>query len=342
VRQRFASEPWWGYPAVIFGADADGQMLVRALQREPELGLKPIAIIDDDPDKMGYLEGIPVLRGSHIESHAILSSSHVYAVVSMSTSLQPSLVSLVERYGPRFSHVLVVPKLASLSALWVSPKRVGGLIGLEVRQQVLAYRKFVAKRVLDVCLTLIVGIFALPLVLLLALLVCIESRGSAFYGHSRIGRGNRSFRAWKLRSMVQNSDQVLSQCLENNPAMREEWLQTQKLKADPRITRIGSFLRRTSLDELPQLWNVVKGEMSLVGPRPIVPAEVARYGEHFELYTRVLGGVTGLWQVSGRNNTTYEERVSLDVFYARNWSVWLDLCILFRTIGTVLFRKGAY
>ena len=111
---------------------------------------------------------------------------------------------------------------------------------------------------------------------------------------------------------------------------------------DPRVTRAGNILRKTSLDELPQLWNILRGEMSLVGPRPIVEAEVAKYGPSFELYKSVDGGLTGLWQVSGRNDTSYEERVTLDTFYARNWSIWLDLCILFRTIGAVLFRKGAY
>ena len=115
-----------------------------------------------------------------------------------------------------------------------------------------------------------------------------------------------------------------------------------KLTRDPRVTPFGRILRRTSLDELPQLWNVLKGEMSLVGPRPIVDAEIAKYGNSFHLYTKVKSGLTGLWQVSGRNDTSYDQRVYLDVFYVRNWSVWLDLYILFRTIETVLFRKGAY
>ena len=141
--------------------------------------------------------------------------------------------------------------------------------------------------------------------------------------------------------MVLNGDDFLAQHLENNPAAREEWELTHKLAVDPRVTRIGNFLRKSSLDELPQLWNVLRGDMSLVGPRPIVDAEVAKYGTSFDLYKSVDSGLTGLWQVSGRNDTSYEERVTLDTFYARNWSVWLDLCILFRTVGAVLFRKGA-
>jgi lipopolysaccharide/colanic/teichoic acid biosynthesis glycosyltransferase len=142
--------------------------------------------------------------------------------------------------------------------------------------------------------------------------------------------------------MVPDADAVLTKYLETHPELKEEWLRDQKLRNDPRITRTGRFLRKTSLDELPQLWNVLRGEMSLVGPRPIVEAEIERYGANFALYTRVLPGLTGLWQVSGRNDTTYPERVALDSYYVRNWSVWLDLYILARTVWVVLAGKGAY
>jgi lipopolysaccharide/colanic/teichoic acid biosynthesis glycosyltransferase len=142
--------------------------------------------------------------------------------------------------------------------------------------------------------------------------------------------------------MVLDADRILEKFLAERPDLRREWERDHKLKNDPRVTRVGRLLRKTSLDELPQLWNVLMGDMSLVGPRPIVHQEIERYGASFELYTRVKGGLTGLWQVSGRNDTTYDQRVQLDTFYVRNWSVWLDLCILFRTIAVVLFGHGAY
>ena len=135
---------------------------------------------------------------------------------------------------------------------------------------------------------------------------------------------------------------MLERYFEANPELRSQWAQDQKLRYDPRITRIGRFLRRTSLDELPQLWNVLRGDMSLVGPRPIVEEEIARYADKYSLYTKVLPGMTGLWQVSGRNNVTYEERVNLDAYYVRNWSVWLDVYILIRTIWVVVIGDGAY
>jgi lipopolysaccharide/colanic/teichoic acid biosynthesis glycosyltransferase len=148
--------------------------------------------------------------------------------------------------------------------------------------------------------------------------------------------------AWKFRTMVDNADRLLGEHLEKNPQLREEWANTHKLKQDPRVTKIGRILRRTSLDELPQIWNVLTGEMSLVGPRPVVSAEVEKYGESFEFYRAVRPGITGLWQVSGRSDTTYGERVTLDVRYVRHWSVWLDIYLLVRTFSVVLRGSGAY
>jgi Undecaprenyl-phosphate galactose phosphotransferase WbaP len=170
----------------------------------------------------------------------------------------------------------------------------------------------------------------------------MSTRGPIVYSHKRLGRNGRHFNAWKFRTMFQNADQVLELYLEEHPELREEWERDHKLKFDPRVTRIGRFLRKTSLDELPQLWNVIRGDMSLVGPRPIVDAEIEKYGAYYGLYTMVKPGITGLWQVSGRNNTTYDERVQLDAYYVRNWSPWLDLYLLLRTIRIVLFAKGAY
>jgi lipopolysaccharide/colanic/teichoic acid biosynthesis glycosyltransferase len=142
--------------------------------------------------------------------------------------------------------------------------------------------------------------------------------------------------------MVQNADRVLDEYLIRHPELKDAWEQDHKLRNDPRVTRVGRFLRQTSLDELPQLWNILRGEMSLVGPRPIVDEEIWRYGDKFTLYTKVTPGLTGLWQVSGRNNLPYEERVNLDAYYVRNWSVWLDVYILIRTIWVVASGEGAY
>jgi Undecaprenyl-phosphate galactose phosphotransferase WbaP len=255
---------------------------------------------------------------------------------------QTKLLGMIERYAANFSHVLVIPNFTDLSSLWVRPKSVGGMLGLEMQQETWRGSRVIAKRAVDLALCSVGSVVVLPLCALLAICIKLDSRGPVLYGQRRIGRGGRFFTAWKFRSMVVDADRALARHLERNPALRREWERDHKLKNDPRVTRIGRLLRKTSMDELPQLWNVLMGDMSLVGPRPIVEKEVPKYGRSFDLYARVNGGITGLWQVSGRNDTSYDERVQLDRFYVRNWSVWLDFCILFRTIAVVLFGRGAY
>lgn len=176
----------------------------------------------------------------------------------------------------------------------------------------------------------------------MALVIYSTERGPILYGHDRIGYKGRRFKCLKFRSMVPNGDVVLAEHLANNPAARAEWDATQKLRDDPRITPLGRFLRTTSLDELPQLWNVIRGDMSLVGPRPIVHSEMVRYGNRIEAYTCARPGITGLWQVSGRSDTSYDQRVILDEWYILNWSFWYDIVILLQTAWIVLLRKGAF
>ena len=182
----------------------------------------------------------------------------------------------------------------------------------------------------------------LPFLIMLAIIVKLDSKGSVFYGHTRFGKGKRKFKAWKFRTMVPNADQLLAEYLEKDPELRKEWETSYKLRSDPRITRVGKILRKLSLDELPQLWNVLVGEMSLVGPRPIISDEINCYGDVFEMYALVRPGITGLWQVSGRNDSIYEYRVRLDKYYISNWSIWLDFYILALTVKVVFGGKGAY
>jgi Undecaprenyl-phosphate galactose phosphotransferase WbaP len=200
----------------------------------------------------------------------------------------------------------------------------------------------IVKRFVDVALILLAAPVTLPLLALIAIAVRLSSPGPVFYTHRRIRAHGSFFSMWKFRTMCLNSAELLDAHLAAHPAARAEWLRTHKLRNDPRITPIGNFLRRTSLDELPQLWNVLTGSMSLVGPRPIVAAEVEKYGEHFADYCRVKPGITGLWQVSGRSEVTYDQRVKLDAAYARNWSLSKDALILARTFSSVFNQDGAY
>ena len=234
--------------------------------------------------------------------------------------------------GPRhradLSAVASIPAERTASSLLAGQSKRGRLI----------------KRSGDIGFSLLVLALGSPLLLLLAVLVKLSSQGSVFYCQRRIGRGYRGFGCLKFRTMRKDADRVLAQVLASDPELRAEFERDYKLKNDPRITPIGKFLRRSSLDELPQFINVLKGEMSVVGPRPIVWDELERYGRNMDQVLSVRPGLTGLWQVSGRNNLPYETRVKLDLFYARNRSFWLDLGIILRTIGVVLLPmdRGAY
>lgn len=229
------------------------------------------------------------------------------------------------------------------------------LLNADVRstaRQLLSIREFersgtrpelaTTKRLLDLLIAVPALLAVLPVMLAISAAIKLNSAGSILFGHRRVGKNNATFRAWKFRTMVADADLLLSERLAASAALRVEWERDHKLRNDPRVTRIGAILRKFSLDELPQLWNVVRGEMSIVGPRPICSAEISKYAEYFADYSRVLPGITGLWQVSGRNQTTYQQRVEFDTYYINNWSIWLDLYIIARTFKAVLGARGAY
>lgn len=198
------------------------------------------------------------------------------------------------------------------------------------------------KRLIDILLSLTGLIILSPVFLIIIFLIKVTSKGPVFFKHRRLGLNGKIINVYKFRSMVVNAEEKLKSLLESDPEFKEEYYRSYKLKKDPRLTKIGCFLRKTSLDELPQLFNVLKGDMSLVGPRPIVENEISKYGEYAKYLLRVPPGVTGFWQVSGRNDIDYEERVKMDMQYILNWNIWLDINILFKTIPAVLKKDGAY
>lgn len=197
------------------------------------------------------------------------------------------------------------------------------------------------KRVTDILIAAVALVFLLPILLPLAIAIRLSDGGPALFSHRRVGRDGREFYCFKFRSMVVDANERLEDLLERDPKARREWAETQKLENDPRITSFGDFLRKSSLDELPQLINILRGEMSIVGPRPIVSGEIEKYGDHFDKYCRVRPGLTGLWQISGRSDTTYDERVALDVEYVSDWSYANDLKIMVKTVPAVLLSDGA-
>jgi Undecaprenyl-phosphate galactose phosphotransferase WbaP len=213
---------------------------------------------------------------------------------------------------------------------------------MTVRSGLLSPMSRAVKRAFDILVSLVLAIFFAPLLLVVAAIVATDG-GPVLFGHRRVGHRGQTFRCLKFRTMVPDAQTVLQKLLDSDPALQAEWASTFKLKSDPRITPVGRFLRKTSLDELPQLFNVIVGTMSLVGPRPVVASELEEfYGEDALYYRLVLPGITGLWQISGRSDTGYNRRVHLDAWYVRNWSLWSDILILLGTLPSVLRSRGAY
>lgn len=331
----------WGIPTLVCGDDAAAVRLYQWLSDNHHLGLRPVGVIGD-PDMLDVGPGDDWYAGSWSETQEVAVKRGVFwAIVVPPEDRSTAISTLIADYLYTIPQVHVLSELTGLPDHW-NPQQLDGLTGIHLQQNLMLPLPQLTKRCMDFLVAIVGGIVLLPVLFYLAVAVKMSSRGPIFYSHERIGRYGRRFRAWKFRTMFKDSSLVLDQYLEANPEQQKEWARDHKLRFDPRITRIGRFLRKTSLDELPQLWNVIWGDMSLVGPRPIVTEEIAKYGPYFGFYTMVKPGITGLWQVSGRNNTTYDERVQLDAYYVRNWSPWLDVVLLLKTIRIVLFARGAY
>ncbi len=349
TRRCCANKAWWGYPAVLFApADtiADVEQDFRE-HREMGLFIAESIPLDREGSLPASMAELSLSADKSLIPERVLQSiaeRHPGALAflladSLHRELREPLIMLLGRH---FRQVLV-----HLDRHWLKQVTLhvvdapGGQV-LTLRQNLLDPARMRMKRFLDILFCLLGSAFLLLAIPLIALCVRLDSKGPVFFTQKRIGRGGKPIYVVKFRTMAPDAQERLDRLLAANSALREEWEKGQKLAHDPRLTRVGLFLRRTSLDELPQVFNVIKGEMSLVGPRPIVESEVARYGDGYELYTRVRPGITGLWQVSGRNDLRYDKRVALDKHYVYNWSVWLDIYIMIRTIPALVTGRGAY
>ncbi len=247
----------------------------------------------------------------------------------------------MKEFSAWFTYIEFLPTANAFPVFGARVVTFDGLGGLEMvnqaRKRVLRFQKWVLDRVL----ALFAFVLAIPLFVVIPILIKLTSRGPVFYRQERLGRHGKPFRLWKFRSMHADADERLKHLIADDPKVADEWANNFKLADDPRVTLLGRFLRRTSLDELPQLFNVLRGEMALIGPRPIVEDEVKYYGTSYETFSSVRPGVTGLWQVSGRSDTDYDRRVALDTYYVLNWSPWMDIWILIRTVLAVLLMRGA-
>jgi Undecaprenyl-phosphate galactose phosphotransferase WbaP len=342
LRMALGKTTWWGFPTLVCGHDAAVVSVYQWLCDHRRLGLRPLGVVAS-PDALELDRETPGYIGDWSEARAIAERGHAYwAVMVEPPESNAEVTATIEQYLGNVPQVLVLSELTGMPDHWNRHQMNEGLDGMLVEHHLMLPIQQIIKRCMDMAIVIIAGLLLAPMFLALAVIIKLTSRGPVIYGHERVGRGNSRFRAWKFRTMVDNAENLIEDYLNQYPELRDEWERTHKLKNDPRVTAVGRFMRKWSIDELPQLWNVLVGEMSAVGPRPIVPNEIVTYGEHFEIFCSVLPGMTGLWQVCGRNDTSFEERIRLGVYYIHRWSPWLDMYLLGRTVKTVLFSKGAY
>ena len=331
-------------PVVIIGAGLTAERTLKFWEDDLGYRCEIVGLIDDHPVSETLPKKFPILGGFADAEKILRELKLKTAVIAAPGISRQQLQQLINDIQPHVKNISFIPDLIGTPMAGVDASILFSekILMLNIRNNLSRKYNRIFKRAFDLVLTVFGGIMILPILLIIAILVAIENGGGVIFAHERVGRAGKKFPCYKFQTMVPDAKERLEKYLAENPEARKEWEETFKLTNDPRVTRLGDFLRRSSLDELPQLWNVIRGDMSLVGPRPIVEEEVVKYGENIREYYMVLPGITGMWQVSGRSDTTYPERVAMDTWYVRNWSVWIDIMYLFKTIKAVLTGKGAY
>jgi len=322
----------WGIPAMIVGDKKSVIRFQEYLRRHPLSGFWPVLCMSGNIQDIFPRKNNETQLFSHIQT----------VIIAAGPGKFESVRHLITQKKYQFKHIIVLFNEANIGPIWFTPISMVEQMGLEVVHNLLNSTQKISKRIMEMTMIVLSTPFLIALFVMVALLIKMSSRGPVFYKHRRVGLDGKELWIWKFRTMSYDAELALKERLKKNPELQMEWQTNFKLKDDPRTTDIGRFLRRTSLDEFPQIWNVLKGEMSLIGPRPIVTEEIALYGDEFEIYKQVLPGITGLWQISGRNDLPYHDRVKLDVYYIQNWSIWLDIHILMHTILATIQARGAY
>ncbi len=330
----------WGEPVAIIGGLKKDGGIGEYFRINLHLGLMPVVTLQDDC----------LARGNGVSNHraCLETIKETARKMSLSTALVVvkdlnRLDMVVDRYRFVFERVILIKERnGSYSLHSLKSMDFEDILGLQIRNSLLNPWAQNTKRAVDLLVSGFGLLVLSPLFALTALLIVIDSPGRVFYRQRRLGRSAREFNLLKFRTMQMNAARVLAQALAADPELKKEWDEYQKLRVDPRVTPVGKFLRKFSLDEFPQLWNVLRGDMSLVGPRPMMPDQRGLYGNAFLEYIQVSPGMTGLWQVSGRNHCTFARRAELDREYIERWSVWLDIFTLLKTAKIVFFQGGAY
>ena len=328
----------WGSPTVLYGSVAKLTEVIDTFKRNPQLGYVPCGIFTEDFVEGGNVKGVPLLGG-----FTDCTGKAAVAIVPVQLAEDLSLAEQFDRVFADYRRVVLLPDIREDVFLWALPRTLGSLIGLEITCNLFNPLARIFKRGADLFLVILTAPLWLPLLIVTALLIWGVEHQNPFFIQYRIGKGNRPFRPIKFRTMRMDAEKELEQTLATDEILRQEWEKNCKLRSDPRITKLGSILRRISLDELPQVLNVLAGQMSLVGPRPLPDYHHEQLAESVRApRSRVRPGITGLWQVSGRSNSGTDGMEKWDTYYVRNWSIWLDIIILARTFLTVIKGEGAY
>ena len=331
-------------PVLIIGAGKTAELLVKGIINDAGMGYKIIGLLEDNCVRNGILKRFPVL-GKFSDVEAVILKTGVQHVFIAAPGLeQEKLTRLIYKVQPLVKNMGIIPNLVGIPMGGIEVESLFNekLMLLRLKNNLARSWNRYLKTIFDFALTLVGTVAISPILIFIAIWIYKDSPGPVIFKHTRIGKNGKKFPCYKFRSMCIDAKEKMAELLENDPVAKAEWERDFKLKNDPRITKSGTFLRKTSLDELPQIFNVLKGEMSLVGPRPVIKEELERYGEYVDDYLMVKPGITGMWQVSGRSDIDYTERVLLDSWYVRNWSVWIDIVMLVKTFKVVLLRKGAY
>lgn len=334
----------WDKRVLILGAGETGRDVVAGIRANPDLGYLPVAYVDDHAAKIGtVVDGLPVHGPLGVVPDLIRDLEVKDVVVAMPSLPRQQLLHLVASCEGRVQSIRLVPDLFGLASVGVEAEDLNGILLLHMRWNLHKPWNLAIKRSFDLVTSLALGIALAPVLLVVAIAIRLDSPGPVLFRQERMGRGRALFTCFKFRTMYVDGDERLQRHLAAQSSRLAEWEHYRKLKsADPRVTRVGRTLRRWSLDELPQLLNVLRHEMSLVGPRPYMAAEAERMGDFAETVLKAPPGITGLWQVSGRNELTFNQRLRLDEYYVRNWSLWTDVVVLLKTMTAVLGQRGAY
>lgn len=328
---------------LILGAGRAGTLILKWLKRESHIGYEVIGFLDDNPEKIGkYIDGVKIF-GKVRHYTRFVKELQINTIIISMPSLGPEKISnMAFKVQQNVKNTMIVPDLYGISLLNTELLNLfyEEIFLLKIKNNLKSPINRLVKRCFDLFFSIMLLPVLLVFIVIIGVLIKLETKGPVFYSHLRMGKEGKHFKCFKFRTMVRDAEERLKELLQKDSNVKDEWDLHWKLKKDPRITKVGGFLRKTSLDELPQVFNVLKGDMSLIGPRPYLLRELPLVEDGMNTITKVAPGITGLWQVSGRSDTTYRYRVRLDIWYIMNWSLWLDVLILLKTIKVVILMKG--